>query len=106
MKVFLLRDLLQNNGKITFKESGDVYEGELDEFKMQGQGVMKYANGDVYDGWWEGGIKHGYGTMKYANGNMYIGKWMYDKRSGLGKEVLIDKQEYYEGNFMLDTVWF
>ena len=106
MKVFLLRDLLQNNGKIAFKESGDVYEGELDEFKMQGQGVMKYANGDVYDGWWEGGIKHGYGTIKYANDNMYIGKWMYDKRSGLGKEVLIDKQEYYEGNFMLDTVWF
>lgn len=90
------------SGKLTFLDTGDVYQGELDEFKMHGMGVMRFANGDIYDGSWQNGQRHGYGAIQYANGNMYIGKWLYDKRSGHGKEVTADKGEFYEGNFLLN----
>lgn len=47
-------------GKVTYKigsiydeeSEGDIYEGELEDFKRDGFGKMKYSNGKIYEGYW------------------------------------------------------
>jgi hypothetical protein len=34
----------------------------------------------VYDGQWNNDKKEGDGVMKYATGNIYTGEWGYDER--------------------------
>ena len=45
-------------GKMIF-ESGDVYEGQLDEGIPHGQGQFTYASGDVETAEWDKGQRHG-----------------------------------------------
>lgn len=91
---------------ITFP-NGDVYEGEIEDGKPDGQGKMTYFNGIIYEGefksgkpdglgkvtyaeaFYEGEFKdgkpNGQGRIKHANGNIYEGEYKNGKPNGHGK---------------------
>ena len=52
------------------------YEGDVNSSTMaDGKGVMKFSSGDVYDGDWENGKMNGKGAMLYHDGVFYQGDW-------------------------------
>ena len=50
--------------------NGDVYEGDLINYKKNGHGTMEYKNSDVYEGEWKDDVVNGQGKMIYANGGL------------------------------------
>ena len=53
--------------------NGDIYEGELLNGIMDGQGTYKYNEGAVYIGQLKNGMRDGYGKYQSVNGEHYIG---------------------------------
>lgn len=52
-------------------KDGGVYEGEWQDNKKHGRGLLKYANGSVYEGEFKNGVADGKGTMKWKAGTEY-----------------------------------
>ena len=50
--------------------NGDMYTGDISEFKPEGDGEMVYADGSRYVGEWVNGKKEGNGTWTSADGNI------------------------------------
>lgn len=104
-----------------------VYEGTWKNGKLEGKGVIRYANKDVYignlresqphghgelkkgqfssqaaciyTGEWSNGVKNGYGVLDdIAKGEKYLGMWQNNARHGPGMVVTMNGV-YYEGNF-------
>ena len=95
---------LSGNGVLI--QSGNKYEGEFQNNKKNGIGLMQYQNGDIYfglwkdnkrfgngifkcsahiyDGLWLNDTKQGKGTLIYLNGTVYEGDWANDKKHGYG----------------------
>ena len=65
-------------------KSGDVYDGNFQNNRYHGQGILTLANGDKYFGEHQNGKISGYGTYLWANGNRYAGQFMDAKRHGEG----------------------
>lgn len=64
------------NGYGKFKyNSGDIYIGQFDKSKPDGQGVCYYASGEKYVGSWKSGQINGYGRMYEQNGDIKDGIW-------------------------------
>ena len=40
---------------------------------------MYYYNGDVYEGNWQNDKREGQGSYTWKNGSKYTGSWKYDK---------------------------
>ena len=38
-----------------FYSDGEIYIGQLKNYKRHGFGICRYTNGDVYNGWWYNG---------------------------------------------------
>jgi hypothetical protein len=70
------------------------YDGEWQDDKIQGRGVMEYNDRSVYSGSWKNGIRDGEGELKYNNGDTYIGCWEKDMRVGQGLIIFKNKNEY------------
>jgi hypothetical protein len=88
---------IQNGGGVVDRrefDNGDVYEGDIRNDQMSGQGKMTFANGDVYKGEWDSDTIHGSGTMIYADGERYAGEWEFGKRHGKGKMVYASMAVY------------
>ena len=104
-------DQRSGRGKLTYKGSGDIYEGEFLNQKwgqgvyswkrdgrvyngqwqwdeMQGKGTMNYSDGGHYQGDWKAGKRHGKGTMKYADGTIYCGDWNKDYKERFNVKLL------------------
>jgi len=47
--------------------NGDVYEGEYQQDKRHGRGVLRFGNGKVYEGEWSNGKRHGRGVYRKAD---------------------------------------
>jgi len=63
-----------NEGGIIFP-NGDFYQGEIQHFKMHGQGTLKQKNGVVLEGvWFEGGYVHG--AKNDIDGSLNDGTWI------------------------------
>ena len=75
----------QQHGHGTMKwTDGAVYQGQWQNGKRHGKGVMRYGSsdstwedGDVFEGIWRWNeIADGFeGTMTFADGGLYVGKW-------------------------------
>ncbi|MFK8058235.1 MAG: caspase family protein [Saprospiraceae bacterium] len=65
-------------GRYTYRD-GAVYEGEFEEGKPSGEGVVHYTNGDVYTGGWDMTGPDGAGAYMFANGKRVAGVWDYGK---------------------------
>jgi hypothetical protein len=63
-------DLYQGDGRYTFKDSGDIYEGEFEQGIQHGQAKYTCTEiGTVYEGEWRNGLR----VIKYTNGDDYSG---------------------------------
>lgn len=63
----------------------DKYEGVFKKGFPDGKGIYTWANGDVYDGQWEEGKRHGEGILKYKEeGEIAVmdGIWKEDEYVG------------------------
>jgi hypothetical protein len=91
----------QVHGKgVSVYASGNKYEGQWIDGKINGFGVLTYSDGDVYEGEWKDGKMHGSGMQAqldlsnankgsyvYADGVKYMGEWKDDKRHGICKSM-------------------
>lgn len=82
---------------IQWNKKGEKYEGT---FKMGSKmrGTTKYPNGDVYEGEYENDKKNGQGMYRWSDGNVYNGEWKDDNRNGQGMYTWTDGN-VYEGGF-------
>ncbi|CAI2378234.1 unnamed protein product [Moneuplotes crassus] len=87
-------------GKI-FYEDRSVYTGELEDWTRQGIGKLE-GNGDIYEGEFDDNRKNGEGKMYYKNGDYYSGSWLEDKREGNGTMFYKATKEVYEGEWNRD----
>jgi hypothetical protein len=98
---------LTKNGTLTF-ESGDKYEGSLENGVMAGFGKLTYSkddknNREYYTGEFKNGKRHGSGKLVWKNGQMCEGDWANDTLNGKGKVIYSVHDEsmrkYYIGDF-------
>lgn len=103
-------DKKDGEGKLFFKKSQNVYEGDFKQGKMTGKCVFSWANGDRYEGtilngifdgkgkytWNDGmeyegnydrGVRRGYGIFKWKDGKIYKGE--FEKNLPHGNGVII-----------------
>lgn len=79
--------------KLTFPD-GSIYEGEMKDDMLNGQGTIKFANGNKYVGGFKDSKYDGKGTLTFMDGLIYTGEWKDGKRHGVGMFVLPDGREY------------
>ena len=86
-----------------YKNNSIIYEGDIVENKLEGNGKYIYENGEYYIGQWLNGNKHGKGIKYYKNGSIkYEGDFVNDVYEGIGKYIE-EKGEYYIGPFLDGT---
>lgn len=79
----------------TFRfKSGTTYEGYWDNYKMEGQGVLKVPNEGKYEGSFVNSIKSGSGTFIWEDGTIYVGNWKNDQMDGQGVYTIPNGEEY------------
>ena len=60
---------------------GTQIDGVWDNGKLKdGNGIKKFIDGRIYNGELKNGLINGNGTMVWANGDYYIGMWENEKR--------------------------
>jgi len=58
--------------------SGEYYEGDWEDGKRHGEGVLLYPNGNIYEGTWDSDVKEGKGKFIHASGLVQDGFWVDD----------------------------
>ena len=83
------------------KENHPKYEGDVENGKPNGVGIINYLYGDKYVVEWKDGLYNGQGTETIYNGWKYKGEWKDgERRNG----TLYDKEGKIIGKFM--NGWF
>ena len=72
------------DGRLVFRGGEGVYEGSMLAGKMDGRGVLDWANGFRYEGELRDGKQHGYGILTQAGGDRYEGGWRNGRPHGHG----------------------
>ena len=93
-------------GKCRIKwKSGNIFEGELFNNKMKGNGYMIWLDKkEKYTGQWDNNLQNGFGIHIWYDSNLdskyfrdrYIGQWKDGKREGYGK-FFYSNGNIYEG---------
>lgn len=73
---------------------GAVYEGEMIDGVITGQGRMRWTNGDRYEGSFENGLFHGQGKYEGVDGSSYQGEYVKGAITGTGTMIYADGQQY------------
>ena len=67
------------NGKETWKvefSNGDLYEGELIDNKITGEGKLSLVDGRLFEGWFLEGVLNGQGSLTDDKNKVsYKGTW-------------------------------
>ncbi|MBL6871381.1 MAG: hypothetical protein ISQ95_02165 [Flavobacteriales bacterium] len=71
-------------GVLTTLDGKTLYNGEWKDDKMHGKGIKNWVNGDKYEGEWKDDKMHGKGIKNWVNGDKYEGEWMGGKPNGQG----------------------
>lgn len=69
-------------GKFFQASSGNLYEGEFKKGALK-SGKIIQKDGSVYEGELKDWKKNGQGVMTLTNGNVYVGTWEKDQKNGL-----------------------
>jgi hypothetical protein len=87
-----------------YKGKTSVYEGEITNGQMEGQGITLDAAGCEYQGAFRCGAAHGYGVCTWEQGWTYNGEWVMDQREGKGtlRQTNIENGEVYQGEWKND----
>ena len=92
--------------RIPDKGTPPKYEGELENGKPNGVGILIFPSGEKYVGEWKNGERHGQGTFTHPNGYKYIGDWnkgyfgtgtWYDIKGNILKKYVNGKVTYTVG---------
>ncbi len=86
-------------GKMIYRESGTIYEGNFVNGDFHGKGTAVYSDGDKYSGDWVNGNRHGMGTYTWTDGDSYTGDWVEGERTGKGTYTWNDGATY-TGDFI------
>lgn len=68
----------------TWGERVTRYEGEMQEGRKNGRGVLIDHFGNRHDGTWRNDTRHGKGGFTWRNGNVYDGEWRDGVADGRG----------------------
>jgi hypothetical protein len=63
---------------------------------------MIYNNGDIYEGQWNDGKRNGYGVLTKRNGDHFEGHWVNDLREGQGSYYYSSKSKLFVGEWVND----
>jgi len=66
------------------KETHPKYEGDVENGKPNGLGILIFPSGSKYVGSWKNGFFNDYGTLTYPDGRKYVGEHKNGKRNGQG----------------------
>lgn len=97
-------DCKEGEGLITFKKSGDIFNGIFKENKIFKGKYQWKSNNNIYEGYFENNKMHGEGTYTYSSGkgNLYTGNYKNGKKHGYGiiKEngKIVYEGDFFEGN--------
>jgi len=87
--------------------NGDIYTGEFNYGKPNGQGAFTYGNGDSYSGTVAEGQRHGSGIYTSTAGDKYVGQFSEGKFDGAGTYYFLannrSKGDVYTGEFSSNT---
>ncbi len=81
-----------------FREDGSYYEGQINDYKANGHGIINFINGDFYQGRWNEFLQIGTGSRIFHDGYKYEGSFESDHFYEVGKFLWPDGS-IYEGNF-------
>ena len=76
------------------------YTGEMKDGEMHGKGIFTWPDGCEYNGNYVNGIREGLGTFKWSNGNIFNGQFKNGRPDGIGyaeKNGLSYKVRYKNG---------
>lgn len=83
---------------VSFDDDAMIYQGTIENDRLNGQGQLDYANGDQYVGHFHNGAFDGYGRFTSHNGWVYEGKFV--RGTAEGKGVLTTEDgTVYKGKF-------
>ena len=57
------------------KDTQPKYQGDVENGKPNGLGVINYPDGSRYEGGWGNGLFNGQGIFSKSNGTKYVGSW-------------------------------
>ena len=78
---------------------GAVYQGDMIDGVIAGQGRMRWGNGDRYEGNFENGLFHGQGKFDEVDGSSYEGEYSQGAATGTGTMIYSEDQQY-TGEFL------
>ena len=88
------------HGKGTYNwPSGNKFTGDWFHGERTGKGQFWWANGDTYVGDFVQNKRTGKGRYDWANGDWYEGDFVNGKLHGYGKEYLLSKNVFIEGEY-------
>jgi len=99
MTALLILSYSMSFAQIITLPDGSIYDGELENNLLAGEGKLTYTNGDLYIGHFKNGLFNGNGIIQYKSGLTYDGQFENGMLHGLGKYYEDDYS--YEGNFEL-----
>ena len=86
---------------MTFRRSGNTYDGDWKDDLKHGEGVFTFANGARYEGAFVDNLKHGKGRMTNPKGKCIEGTWVNDKRERAATEMNQRRNTFEMNNPML-----
>ena len=78
------------------------YNGDAENGKPNGLGIMTYPDGRIYVGEWKNGKKDGQGTFTFPSGNKYVGEY---KDGNMWNVTKYNKDRKYVGEWREGLLW-
>ena len=91
-------DLKNGKGKIKFKKTNEIYEGEFYKGEIHGIGIYYFASGDIYQGEFAKGKMNGKGLYKWKSGEEYYGDYINGIKEGNGTFTYLNGK-VFEGQY-------
>ena len=101
-------DLFDGNGHYIWKTSGQEYKGEYKNGLMNGKGLFEWGEGEFYRGNFVNGKKEGTGELHMGNGRSFIGPFANGRPNGIGVYDnginFKGEMEFIDGKMNLDYI--
>jgi len=89
------------NGKFVSSLAKMIFQGQMKQDKMHGEGTYFFTDGRVFTGQWKHGLRQGEGYLRWPDGRSYRGQWREGKQDGHGVMEETDgsktKGPWYQG---------
>ncbi len=97
----------ETSSGVKLREFGDKdihpqYQGDVENRKPNGLGIMTFPDGRKYVGEWKNGKKNGHGTFAFPSGFKYVGEYKVGKMWNVKK---YNKDGKYVGEYKNGEVW-